>query len=208
MKKFCENRHCENPGFKLIPVSVDKPSDQTRTLCATCEEAYTWGVQHGEMIARGEPCLPNVQRFLKKNGFMVLGKNQTDPSLGGAVEAWAYKGPLDFKLASPLTFGVGPTLRDALTALDLQLATRKPSQVGGQSLPGLTIEPPPEETGKEPLYRVAYVIDVNASDVRRAAERAYQVMTDPESMAPVLQVIDHKGKTTVIDLSKTDRKRS
>jgi len=49
MKPFCDNPNCEAPGFKVVPVSANKPSDQKRTLCATCEEAYTWGVQHGRM---------------------------------------------------------------------------------------------------------------------------------------------------------------
>jgi len=52
VKKFCDNPNCESPGFKEVPVSVKKPSDQTRTLCATCEEAYTWGVQHGRMTSQ------------------------------------------------------------------------------------------------------------------------------------------------------------
>ena len=52
MKPFCENPNCENPGFKEVAVSVNKPSDQKRTLCATCEEAYTWGAQHGVMSGK------------------------------------------------------------------------------------------------------------------------------------------------------------
>jgi len=52
MKPFCENPNCETPGFKVVPVSVNKPSDQKRTLCATCHEAYTWGVQHGTISSR------------------------------------------------------------------------------------------------------------------------------------------------------------
>ena len=52
MKPFCENPNCESPGFKEVPVSVSKPSDQKRTLCATCEEAYTWGVQHGRITSQ------------------------------------------------------------------------------------------------------------------------------------------------------------
>ena len=52
MKRFCENQHCENPGFKEVPVSVDKPADGKRTLCASCEEVYAWGLQHGTMIAQ------------------------------------------------------------------------------------------------------------------------------------------------------------
>ena len=52
MKPFCDNPNCNNPGFKEVPVSVNKPSDQKRTLCATCEESYTWGVQHGRISSR------------------------------------------------------------------------------------------------------------------------------------------------------------
>ena len=54
MKKHCENSLCEAPGFIEVAVSVAKPSDQTRTLCATCKESYIWGEQHGSMIALQE----------------------------------------------------------------------------------------------------------------------------------------------------------
>jgi hypothetical protein len=49
MKAFCENQYCQNPGFKEVSVSADAPSDGKRTLCAACEEVFTWGVQHGAM---------------------------------------------------------------------------------------------------------------------------------------------------------------
>ena len=62
MKEFCENEYCENPGAKVVPVSVDKPSDQRRTLCIPCEEAYTWGVQHGTMRGKVPP-----RKFLPRN---------------------------------------------------------------------------------------------------------------------------------------------
>lgn len=52
MKKFCENQYCENTAVKEVPVSVKKPADQTRALCNSCEETYTWGVQHGRMTAK------------------------------------------------------------------------------------------------------------------------------------------------------------
>ena len=51
MKRFCENSNCDNPAFKKVRVSVALPSDQKRSLCATCEEAYSWGVQHGMMTS-------------------------------------------------------------------------------------------------------------------------------------------------------------
>mgnify|MGYP000941384533 CR=1 FL=1 len=51
MERYCQNPHCENEASKIVSVSVDRPSDQKRSLCAICEEAYTWGVQHGRMTS-------------------------------------------------------------------------------------------------------------------------------------------------------------
>jgi len=121
MKEYCQNPFCGNKAVKEVHVSVEEPSDQTRSLCAACEESYTWGVQHGRMICQG-----------------------------------------------------------------------------------LKIDPPPQEKGDEPLFRVVYVIDVNAGEVREAAEYTYRIMTDPDSLPPVLQVIDSKGHSTEIDLSEND----
>ena len=67
---------------------------------------------------------------------------------------------------------------------------------------GLVIEPPPREDSEEPLFRVVYVIDVNAAGVRDAAEYTHRIMIDPDSLAPVLHVIDGKGKAVTIDLSQ------
>jgi len=69
---------------------------------------------------------------------------------------------------------------------------------------GFTIEPPPEESGPEKLYRVVYIIDVNAADPKEAAEFTHQIMTDPGSLPPVLHVIDESGRRVEIDLSKED----
>lgn len=125
MKDFCENQYCENPAAKVVPVSVNKPSDQRRTLCSTCEEAYTWGVQHGTMAAQVKPVLPHLDRFLKKDGFVILTRNEGDPSRYGPFEAWAYEGPLDLQTATPVTFGVGTSVPGALDALELQLETTR-----------------------------------------------------------------------------------
>jgi len=67
---------------------------------------------------------------------------------------------------------------------------------------GFTLEPPPKETGPEPLYRVVYMIDTNAENARQAAEQAYQIMKDPKSMPPVLDIIDVDGRWTRVDLSQ------
>jgi hypothetical protein len=52
VKPFCQNPNCDSQGFKEVHVSVKKSSDQTRTLCATCEEVFTWGVQHGRITSQ------------------------------------------------------------------------------------------------------------------------------------------------------------
>lgn len=118
MEEYCQNPLCENEASKDVPVSVREASDQKRSLCAVCEEAYSWGVQHGQMSHKG-----------------------------------------------------------------------------------LLIEPPPKEQGPEPLYRVVYTIDVNGRDARRAAERAYEIMTDPQSLRPVLHILDGRGTETTVDLA-------
>ena len=65
---------------------------------------------------------------------------------------------------------------------------------------GLLIEPPPREKG---LYRVVYVIDIGAESPIDAAKKTHQIMTDPDSLAPVLEVVDKNGKVAKIDLSKS-----
>ena len=67
---------------------------------------------------------------------------------------------------------------------------------------GLAIEPPHKEGGDEPLFRVVYVIDVNAASPTEAARQTHRIMTDPDSQPPVLEVIDHRGKVVSIDLSE------
>jgi len=126
MRKFCENQFCHNPGAIVVPVSVDGPSDQQRTLCATCEESYSLGVQQGT-LSRSKPT-PSLDLFLRKKGFVIIGRNQGDASKHGAIEAWAYEGPLDFDKAQPVVFGVGSCIRDSIAALDEQLAARRTSK--------------------------------------------------------------------------------
>lgn len=55
---------------------------------------------------------------------------------------------------------------------------------------------------EEGLYRVIYEIDVGASSAIEAARTTYEMMSDSESMPPVLDVIDNKGNKIRIDLSQ------
>ena len=120
MEEYCQNPLCENKAVKEVAVSVETSCDQVRSLCATCEEVFKWGVQHGTMCE------------------------------------------------------------------------------------GLKIDPPPEEMGDEPLFRVVYMIDVNSGDIREAARYTHRIMTDPDSLRPVLNVVDSAGNVTEVDLSEDD----
>ena len=142
MKEYCENSLCENPAFKEAAVSVHSPSDQKRSLCATCEEVYTWGVQHGSMTAGFD----RLNGFLQEGGFVVLAKNRQDPSQGAPLEAWAYRGPLDFASATPATFGLGEDIRDALSALNIRLGSSR--QNGNEA------DVVPDNVGKPTALRV------------------------------------------------------
>jgi hypothetical protein len=59
-------------------------------------------------------------------------------------------------------------------------------------------------------YRVVYEIDIEATSKIEAAIRAYELMIDPQSMAPCLEVIPWQGsrppadgaRGTVIDLNE------
>ena len=148
-----------------------------------------------------------LRRFLADTGFIVLGENQHDPHLDQPFEAWAYCGPLDFQSAEPVTFGHGSTLLEALTALDEQLSYSQPQEKPIKPPVSHLIAPPPRESGRQPLWRVIYTIDVNASDAGKAALAVHKIMKDPESWAPVLEVMDSQGHVTRIDLSETDHDR-
>jgi hypothetical protein len=50
--RYCDNTLCEWPAVKEVPISVERPSDGTRHFCASCEEAYSIGVQHGTITER------------------------------------------------------------------------------------------------------------------------------------------------------------
>lgn len=66
-------------------------------------------------------------------------------------------------------------------------------------LPYFRTDLPLSEKG---LYRVIYEIDVGASSVIEAAKTAHDIMSDSDSLLPVLDVIDNKGNKVQIDLSK------
>jgi len=56
------------------------------------------------------------------------------------------------------------------------------------------ITPPPQDKCQEPLFRVAYSIDINASDKTIAAQEAWNIMQDKDSIHPILVVVDSMGK--------------
>jgi len=64
--EFCDNQFCENEAIKTVPVSVRRPGDSLRKLCAACYEAYAIGAQHGRFIENSKAFSKNDVRFLKQ----------------------------------------------------------------------------------------------------------------------------------------------
>ena len=83
-----------------------------------------------------------------------------------------------------------------------ELCERLNTDEGQPADKGLMIEPPHKEGGDEPLFRVVYILDINAVNPIEAAMQTHRIMSDPESQPPVLEVIDHQGKAVSIDLSE------
>lgn len=52
------------------------------------------------------------------------------------------------------------------------------------------------------LYRVIYQIDVGADSATQAAKTVHEIMTDLDSLPPILEVIDNTGNKIRIDLSQ------
>ena len=89
--------------------------------------------------------------------------------------------------------------------LDLMVFSMQPEEFEDVKLPlPLSINSPPNEKG---LFRVVYVIDVGAGNVIEAAMNAYEMMSDSDSLPPVMEVIDNKGNKIKIDLSERKKKK-
>lgn len=62
--------------------------------------------------------------------------------------------------------------------------------------------------GDKGMYRVIYEIDVGAASAMEAAQKVHAMMQDRTSLPPVLDIIDHKGSKTRIDLSQSKGKKT
>jgi hypothetical protein len=54
---------------------------------------------------------------------------------------------------------------------------------------------------------VVYAVDVGAVDAQAAARQAHGIMVSPESLPPVLDVMDHSAKVVRVDLAKHESHR-
>jgi hypothetical protein len=209
MEKFCENSLCENEAMRMVPVSVNKPSDEKRALCAACKEAYDWGVQHGRMTPQRKKVWVLAVAF---SGTVVHGgafsrRSQAVQGLAEYLRAnEGYSGPAEMPSICAWLAEHDERLSIEIFPASLGLSPQETVEQthGKRMVPsqGLTVAPPPKEKGPEPLYRVVYVIDVNAPNPQQAAERVYEIMKDPQSMRPVLEALEPSGRCTRVDLSQ------
>ena len=102
METYCQNTFCEALAVKEVPVSVNKPSDEIRALCATCEEAYTWGVQHGKKVSRQRKLwiLAVADRGVIAHVAVYKDKNQAEKAMIDHLREYhGYKGLDDVGIA-------------------------------------------------------------------------------------------------------------
>jgi hypothetical protein len=98
MKEYCENPLCENSSVKEVPVSVRKPGDQKRALCSACEEAYSWGAQHGKMSIQKMKVwvLAIADKGLIVHAKAFNGKKEAEKALAEYLRSYEnYTGPDD-----------------------------------------------------------------------------------------------------------------
>ena len=63
----------------------------------------------------------HTNELFRQCDFIVLAQNRQDPNPKTPIEAWAYRGPLNFQKAVAVTFGQGANIVEALKALESQL---------------------------------------------------------------------------------------
>lgn len=201
MKQFCQNQFCDNPGAKVVSVSVERPSDDKRTLCVPCEEAYTMGVQHATKMTQA--AVPpqwhtglNIDDRQLATILAALRSHQDNNLRQGS-------GITDKYLQEIATNGgtFQPLSVDEVNALCERLNFDTTTSTG------LTISPPPKETQGQRLFRVVYQIDIHATSPLRAAQQTHHILVDPDSQPPVVDVMDHNGRVIRIDLSSKRRLR-
>ncbi len=209
MATYCDNPLCLNEVAKQLCPSMESPSDGRPVLCGTCRQAYAWGTAHGGMTAVPEKLWIAA---VTSQGDIVHAQAVT--SKDKAVKALAeyfktedgYVGPAELPGICAWLAEYDEHLGIEIFAASLNTAGENSCSCDGPDNPkaqrGLVIDPPPREEGPEPLYRAVYAIDVNAGSAQEAAERAYQIMVDSQSMRPVLEVLDHSSRCVRVDLSR------
>ena len=213
METYCQNPLCDAEAVKVVRVSVKKPSDERRSLCACCEEVFVWGVQHGKKTSRRQKqwILAIADKGIIAYAEAYRSKKMAEQGLVDYLrQEENYDGPDEIsEAANWLTEHDERLSADIFAAEPCQensdngVSTDAPYEAKRLS----TIEPPPQESGPEPLWRVLYTIDVNAADARKAALAAHQMMKDSQSWPPVLEVMDSQGHVQRVDLAEVDNDR-
>jgi hypothetical protein len=96
MEKFCQNDLCESEAVRQVLISVERPCDQKRALCAACKEAYDWGVQHGRRTPKNKQVwvLAVIDRGTVVHGRVFRKRPQAIRSLAEYLRAnEGYSGP-------------------------------------------------------------------------------------------------------------------
>jgi hypothetical protein len=209
MEQYCQNPLCPNEVPEQPCLPVEGSPHGRPVLCATCRRAYDWGATLAAMatVPKELWVAAVTHRGDVVHAVVVAGKVKAVKALAEYLKTEeGYVGPAELP-------GICAWLAEHDERLGIELFAASVDAVAEDSCPcdaadnpkaqrGLVIDPPPQEQGPGPFYRAVYTIDVNAANAHQAAERAFDIMIDPESMRPVLEVIDSCGRLTRIDLSE------
>ena len=85
--KYCDNPTCDAEAVETVPVTVARPSDETRNYCYTCYEAYIVGCQHGRANPFEHETIPanKTYRLVSEHD----GNDYADLTAQTEAEAWA-----------------------------------------------------------------------------------------------------------------------
>lgn len=192
MATYCANPLCPNEVVKQPCLSVETLPHGRPVLCATCRRVYDWGATLAAMatVPRKLWVAAVTHRGDVVHAEAVAGKVNAVKALAKYLKTEeGYVGPAELP-------GICAWLAEHDERLGIELFCASVNAAGEDSCScdavedpntqrGLVIDPPPQEEGPELLYRAVYAIDVNARDAHQAAERAYDIMVDPESISNV-----------------------
>lgn len=188
-----------------VELSVKQLCDERRSFCTGCGEVFLLGVQHGRKLSakQNQWVLTVSNRGGTAYTAIYLAKEQAEQGLIEYLRKEEdYDGPDDIAVVADWFAERDDRLGAEI--LEAELGWHMPNQPTEFLAPPYRVDPPPKTPDSEPLWRTIYIIDVHGVDIEQAAKTAFQIVKDPASWSPILDIMDSNGVVNRIDLSELD----